>query len=68
MTDELSDVHYTFLASTSESIWASHCFKQGAGQEELQVSSMTVVPTLLSGEILVFWEAELKLELFLEEE
>lgn len=47
MTDELSDVHYTFLAFTSESIWASHCFKQGAGQEELQVSSMTVVPILL---------------------
>lgn len=68
MTDELSDVHYTFLASTSESIWASHCFKQGAGQEKLQVSSMIVVPTFLRWGNNGFWETELKLELFLEDE
>lgn len=72
VTDELSDVHYPFLAPTSESICASHCSKQAAEQDELQVLLLIVAPTFLRLGSGVFgkWtmEPEPKLELLTEEE
>lgn len=55
-TEELSDAHYPFLAPTSESICASHCCKQAAEQDELQVLSMIVAPTFLRLGSGVYWE------------
>lgn len=56
MTDELSDVHYMFLASTSEGICASHCCKQAVEQDELQVLSTIVVPVCLRLGSSAYWE------------
>ena len=56
VTDELSDVHYMFLASTSESICASHCCKQATEQDELQVFLTIVVPTFLRLGSSIYWE------------
>lgn len=55
-TDKLSFVHCAFLATTFESICASHCCKQTTEPAGLQIWSMIVDPMSLRLESSIYWE------------
>lgn len=55
-TDDLSDMHYTLLTSSSESTHAGQCCKQATQQGKLHILTIMVVPTFLKLGRSVYWE------------